>query len=214
MLPCPMRYLLFISLFVGFTACSSAYRHAQAVPTNELCVSGFVPRFERQLYNTHVDVAGRHLSGLLLLKTMPDSSTRLVFANEAGFKFFDFGYKGTDFQVYYIIEQMNKKAVIKTLQKDFSLLLMRPVTQFAMRESFELGNEKYSSYVSGKDFYHYITDRDCTELLRMERSGKKKKVTAINFTGVENNIPDSVHIQHFKFNFVISLKQLRANVEQ
>ena len=82
------------------------------------CLQKFKPVIERALYNTSVDVTGKHISGLLLIKTMPDSSIRIVFSNEMGFSFFDFGFfTGNGFKVYHIIPQMNKKAVIKTLRK-------------------------------------------------------------------------------------------------
>ena len=40
----------------------------------------------------HFNVVGNHLSGLLLIKKMPDSSTRMVFSNEMGLGFFDFEF--------------------------------------------------------------------------------------------------------------------------
>ena len=85
----------------------------------------FKPAFTVALYNTQVDVVGNHLSGLLLIKKMPDSSTRMVFSNEMGFKYFDFEFAADgNFKVYSIIKQMNRKAVLKTLRKDFELILM------------------------------------------------------------------------------------------
>ena len=70
--------------------------------------------------NIEVDVIGKYLSGLLLLKTMPDSSIRMVFSNEMGFKFFDFEFTpGGGFKVNYIIKKMDRRPVIKTLRQDF-----------------------------------------------------------------------------------------------
>ncbi|HQY12763.1 MAG TPA: hypothetical protein PK133_11145, partial [Ferruginibacter sp.] len=77
------------------------------------------------LYSTTVDVSGNHLSGLLLVKKMPDSSTRMVFSSEMGLSFFDFEFSADgNFKVYSIIKKMNRKAVIKTLRHDFELVLM------------------------------------------------------------------------------------------
>lgn len=209
----PMRYLLFVSIIVGVLSCSSAYKHAQRLSVKNDCVQQFQPLFSRVLYNTNVEVVGKHLSGLLIIKTMPDSSIRLLFANEAGYKFFDFGFKEDQFTVYHIVEQMNKKAVIQTLRKDFELLLMRPL-KLLQPYTMLLNNETYHVFARGKDHYYYVTDSACSRLLRMERGSKRKKVTEINTTTVVNNVPDSVHIQHHNFNFVITLKQLQDNVEQ
>lgn len=208
-----MRCLLFVSIMALAASCASAYKHAQRLPTQQNCVTTFKPQFTRALYSTQVDVVGKHLSGLLIIKTMPDSSVRMVFASEAGFKFFDFGFKGTDFTVYHIIEQMDKKAVIKTLRKDFELLLMQPLNK-VQPYSMRLNNETYHVFADGKDHYYYITDSNCTSLTRMERGSKRKKVTEIHTTGTKNTIPDSVNIQHHNFNFTITLKQLQDHVEQ
>ena len=70
---------------------------------------------------------------------MPDSSLRIVFSNEMGFKFFDFAFlPDGSFKVFTIIKQMDKKAVITTLRKDFELVLMRgldPATGFIRSDS-------------------------------------------------------------------------------
>ena len=90
------RYLPFISLFIFLFACSSPYRKMQKISGDPACIQKFRPRFNGTVYNTKVDVVGKHLSGLLLIKTMPDSSTRIVFTSELGFKFFDFGFSRLD----------------------------------------------------------------------------------------------------------------------
>src|ERR1700722_9245864 len=115
-----MRYLPLISLVVILSGCSSLYKNLQKTTGGTDCLQKFRPVFTSALYSAEVDITGKHLSGLLLLKKMPDSSTRIVFSNEMGFTFFDFEFSaGGDFKVYTIIKQMNKKPVIKTLRKDF-----------------------------------------------------------------------------------------------
>jgi len=93
---------------------------------NASCILQFKPIFTKALYKTNVEVTGKHLSGLLLLKLMPDSSTRIVFSNEMGFKYFDFEFSAAGiFKVYYILPQMDKKPVLTTLRKDFEIVLMQ-----------------------------------------------------------------------------------------
>lgn len=207
-----MRFLLYVSILIGASACSSAYKHAQQTSLPSDCITSLQPHFSRALYSTQVDVVGKHLSGLLIIKAMPDSSTRLLFANEAGFKFFDFGFKGKEFTVYHIIDQMNRKAVIKTLRKDFALLLMQPVVPYKSHGML-LEGENYHVFSEGKDHYYYITDADCSRIVRMERGSKRKKVSTIFSTADDRNIPDSIRIQHHNFDFTITLKRLQDVVE-
>ena len=121
-----MRCLLFSSVLFVLAGCSSVFKNLQPASGDAAVLQKFKPAFSVALYKTNADVVGNHLSGLLLIKKMPDSSIRMVFSNEMGFKFFDFEFS-TDggFKVFSIIHQMDKKAVIKTLRKDFELVMMK-----------------------------------------------------------------------------------------
>lgn len=205
-----MRYLLISSWILLLTACTSAYKHLQKTQGDVSCIQQFKPDFSNALYYTEVNVVGKHLSGLLLIKQMPDSSTRMVFSNEAGFKFFDFSFeKDGGFKVYYVIEQLNKKAVITTLRKDFEIILMHPVNMqhgFVKRDTASGNN--YYTFPQEKGLNYYITDSNCKKMIRMERASKRKAVVEIHEFDSENGLPDSIGITHTQFNFNIGLKRL------
>ena len=55
------------------------------------------PKFSTTLYRTQIDVVGKHLSGLLFFKKLPDESFRVVFTNEMGLNFFDFHFADHQF---------------------------------------------------------------------------------------------------------------------
>src|ERR1700688_3790678 len=97
-----IRFLISLSVvFLNF-ACNK-YSHMQKIQPNESCIQKFKPYFNHAVYETSVDIAGRHISGLLLVKYMPDSSTRIAFSNELGLSFFDFGFlRNNGFKVYQI----------------------------------------------------------------------------------------------------------------
>lgn len=179
----------------------------QRTAADATCVAAFKPSFSRGLYTTQVNVTGKHLSGLLLIKTMPDSSTRIVFFSEAGFTFFDFEWNKSAFKVHSIYSQMNRKPVIKTLRKDFELILMQHIKAagaYTMKDS----NAYYRVFPNGGDFYYYITDSSCTQLMRMERGSRRKKIMEAVMIGGEDRMPDSIGIRHYNFNFDIGLKRL------
>src|SRR6187402_1932792 len=106
MLKFRILYLLFCSLLLFLFGCSPTYMQMQTTTGNINGLAKFKPAFSVALYKTEVDVVGNHLSGLLLIKKMPDSSTRMVFSNEMGLKFFDFEFT-TDgnFKVYFIMKK-------------------------------------------------------------------------------------------------------------
>jgi uncharacterized radical SAM superfamily Fe-S cluster-containing enzyme len=195
--------LILSSSLLILLSCSPAHLQMQTAKTDINSVQKFKPAFAVALYSTTVDVVGNHLSGLLLIKKMPDSSTRMVFSNEMGLSFFDFEFAadGT-FKVYSIIKKMNKNSVIKTLQHDFELILMN-----------NMDNSK-ASVRTNNGLNYYITNNTGDELVRMERvSGKKTIVEAfmknyISPQGSANGIPDTIGIAHKTYEFNIGLKRI------
>ncbi|UOE49273.1 hypothetical protein MTO98_33300 [Mucilaginibacter sp. SMC90] len=205
-----MRFLLLSSCLLILASCSSVYKNLKPAGGDVRDIKKFAPDFTNVLYKTEVDViGGHHLSGLLLIKTLPDKSVRMVFSNEMGFKFFDFEFKPDGgFKVYYIIKQMDKRPVIITLQKDFELVMMRkqnPSTGYIRKD------DKYLYYVfpQEKGANYYITNKAGTELIRMERSSDRKPVVQAIVGGIHDGVADTIGISHKNFKFNIGLKRLK-----
>src|SRR6188768_3523231 len=97
-----MRYLLFSFFAVLVVGCASDYSYLKIVSTDSTCADKIKPTYlSTAWYTAAVDVYDTHISGLLLIKNMPDSSIRVVFTNEAGVTFFDFGFLADDkFKVF------------------------------------------------------------------------------------------------------------------
>jgi hypothetical protein len=202
-----MRYLLFINLLF-LCACTSQYKGLQDASGNISNLQKFKPAFESALYNTQVNVMKKHLSGLLLIKQMPDSSIRMVFSNEIGFKFFDFGFlPGGGFNVYAVIPQMNKKAVINTLRKDFELVMMRNLDTMNSYVK-KRGQHLYYVVPQGKEFNYYITNADSDQLVRIEKASRRKAKVQVTMQNYVKGLPDTIGITHKNFNFNIGLKRL------
>ena len=213
MLPLPMRYLLLISGVFVLLSCSPMHKQSdsyrmQATTADPAILQKFKPALGVALYNTTVDVAGNHLSGLLLIKKMPDSSTRMVFTNEMGLSFFDFEFAadGT-FKVHSIIKKMDKKSVIKTLQHDFELVLMNRLDSATASVRTHEGLT-YFIFPQSKGFNYYITNAAGDELLRMERASNKKTIVEAIMKNYVKGIPDTIGISHKTFEFNIGLKRI------
>jgi hypothetical protein len=215
MLHYPIRYLLLSSSLLIFLGCSPAYKQMQVAAGDINSLHKFKPVFTTAaLYNTQVDVVGNHLSGLLIIKKMPDSSIRMVFSNEVGFKFFDFEFAADGkFKVYSVIKQMNKKAVLKTLRHDFELILMEHTDSAT---SIRTANGLlYYIFPQKKGYNYYITDSTGNKLVRMERASKTKTVLEAIMENYTSGTPDTIGITHKTFNFTIGLKKIeRDNVTQ
>ncbi len=201
------RFLVLSSLLLCLSACAPVYPGLKKVPGSFERLETFRPQFSSALYKAAINVTGKYLSGILLVKKMPDSSTRLLFSNEMGFKFFDFEFsKDGNFRVLYILNKMNRKPVIKTLRKDFELVLMQSLdTANAVIKTD--GNSVYYVFPHGKAAYYYIPAPD-SGLIRMVRASKRKAVVTAIAENYEDHLPDTIGITHQNFDFTISLKKI------
>lgn len=203
-----LRLNSILLLCVLLTSCSSVYRSLQRTAGDAACIQQFKPKIEQPvLYSTQVDVLSHHFSGLLLFKPMPDSSMRIVFASEMGLKFFDFEFaKNGTFTKHYMLPKMDKKAVVKTLQKDFGMMLMRQDP--ATAEIFMKDNLRYTAFKLKKGKIYYITSADCKELVRVENGSNRKPVVELFMTHYTNGVPDTLLVQHKKVKFNISSQRV------
>jgi hypothetical protein len=211
----PIRFLIFLNLALLNLSCNQ-YRHLQKIQSDESCLLKLKPDFNHVIYKTSVDVVGKHISGILVVKRMPDSSTRIVFTNEMGFSFFDFGFPpDSGFKVYQIVSQMNKDALIRTLRKDFELLLFRNLDNrkyYALKDSELI----YHAFPQAEGVNYYITDMNCHELIKMQRASNKKPVMEAYIDGGSPVVaPDSISIRHFNIShFSITLKKIPTPATQ
>jgi hypothetical protein len=200
------RYSLFIPLFI---CCASEYKSLQPATLDKVCIEKIRPRgLNTSWYTASVDVMGRHLSGLVLVKNQPDSSTRVVFTNEAGITFFDFEFdKRGAFAVKRVIPQLNKRPVIHTLRKDFELLLGIPF-RHPLKAWASSNQERWYGTNQKNETAYFITQADCASLLRIELGSKRKRKTSLILKGENLMTPDSIRISHYTFNMQIELKKL------
>lgn len=209
--------VLFLLVLLG--ACSSPYKHLNST-TLQTSVLAYKPQFEKELYRCIVDGGflwkKYHLSGLLLFKTMDNGTVRAVFQNEMGATFFDLEWsKDGDVSVISIIEQLDKPAIVKVLQKDLAMVLMNNLSR--KNEFFyrgDRGKELYSCFKNDKGMVCYI--REAQKLERIEEIGKRNKITTIKIDGKQQptSMPGKVLFDHHKAKFTIELTKITANVNE
>ncbi len=208
-----MKYFLFsISAFLS-SACASYYKTLQPAVVETSCADKLKPKgIASAWFSTGVDVMGKHISGLLLIKEMPDQSIRIVFTNEVGVTFFDFEFsRDGKFEVKKIINQLNKKIIIETLKKDFYLLSGLPFQQEL--KSWKHNNKLYVGMENESERYYFVTSSVCTTLEGVEIGSKRKKMVSISFEGEDTRYPESIVITHFTFDMTLTLKRINKNAD-
>ncbi len=173
------------------------------------CRDGLKPEFNTVLYNTKVNVAGNHLSGLLFIKSMADGSLRIVFTNEMGFKMFDFEFFENEFRVIHCVNKLNKAAVLRSLRRDLGMLVQAGYDYMPVRY-LQSGSLLYLAFLDGSETIYMITDKNCEKIERMEAGSRYKRKVVMNLIGDGNSMPDSVYIAHQAFQFNIALKKVET----
>lgn len=203
-----MRFLLYSTILL-LISCASEYSSMKSVPVDAECVQKLKPAgISTAWYDASVDVQGRHMSGLLLIKQMPDSVVRVVFTNEAGITYFDMSFDVLGkFKTHYVMKQLNKKPVVNTLRADFELLMGIPFRHSKI-SAWQRGGEVFYGIKQKKKTAYFITDTDCASLQRVELGSKREKMVTGFLMGESVLSPDSLRIQHHNFNMKISLRKL------
>ena len=206
-----IRYLL-LSLCALLLGCTSAYHSLMSASVDVACAGKMIPTsMATSWYQASIDVANKHLSGLVLIKNMPDSSQRVVFTSEAGVTFFDFGFKRPGkFMVHAITKKLNRKPVIRTLRQDFELMMGIPFSDGAL-QSWKTQGETFFGVVQKKETAYFIVDKDCSSLRRLERGTKRKRKVSIRISRAGYPLPDTLDITHYTFPLQIRLTRFQKN---
>ena len=205
----PILFSLFSFLAAFVVSCKSDYRNMYTTSTDIECLAKQLPkRLSTSWYRTTVDVKGHHITGLLLIKEMPDSSYRVVFTGDAGIRFFDFSFSNSNlFSVEYAMKQLDKKVVIQALRTDFELLLGIPYRNKNV-EALKLKTENYFAFTNKKETAYIVYDSVECKTLRLESSSRSVKKTTLQTFGSNSGSPDSVVIAHHTFDMTIRLSKI------
>jgi hypothetical protein len=222
-----MRFSLFASCALFLMAsCSPGPYKGFKKQTATISREALTPQFGREIYRCTVD--GKipfkkfHLSGILYLKNLRDSTTRVLFQSEMGMTFFDFGWDARDsFTVHSITPQMNKEGLIKTLRKDFELLMLRKhlISSEHSDTALSSGDTNsdqgtYFRFPLYKGYAYYVLDNS-GRWKGIENADDKRKVTIMTFAPpvALHNLPEHISIRHLRAGFTIDLKKIHPDAE-
>jgi hypothetical protein len=160
------------------------------------CPPVFQPVIRTASYSAQLDFYKKHISGIFIFKAMNDTTERVVFMTETGFKFFDFEYTPHRFQVEYIIPSLNKKIIINTLHRDLGYLLIAPIEN-AAHNQLKNDTSTIFKFPMQQEYVYYVTDKKY-----------KKKNLVIGLSDTLNMKPKTINIAHQNFKLTIFMKQI------
>jgi hypothetical protein len=86
----------------------------------------FLP--EDYVYKCQMDIYKNHVSGILIIKKISETTHRVALTSDFGNKLIDFEVSDNDFKLNYVLPDLDKKIVINFLKNDFQQLLKKTIS--------------------------------------------------------------------------------------
>ncbi|MFD2726866.1 hypothetical protein [Hyunsoonleella rubra] len=154
------------------------------------------------VYRSNIEVYGKTFGGIFIVKKLGKSNHRLVFTTELGNKLFDFTFENNDFKVNYVMDDLNKKMFIRTLKRDFEILIKEHPKTF---ETFTLDETTiHKAIIEDAPIYYYNKEG----LYQIVKTSKRKEKVRFLFTQISGNFADKIEIIHSNINLKITLKSI------
>jgi hypothetical protein len=167
----------------------------------------------RYLFQSSVDVFSNHFTGLLFVKPLQGRSHRIIFITEVGIKIFDMEFfNDGEFKLHYCLEELNRKAIIKTLSNDLALM----VDNIASNGKVKMMKDKKTDrmIIKSKDYngtrYCIVNDKT-NKIEELIRTGSLTNKVNIKFFSISGAQPDSINISHYNLKLSIHLSKLNEN---
>lgn len=204
-----MRFFLTSILFLLLFSCSLPTTKGyleKSVSKNIIENNYFSSEKTDYIYKAKIHIYNKNFGGILIIKKTGADQHRIVFTTEFGNKIFDFENTNGTFKVKYVLEELNKKAILGTLQNDFYIL----VKQFIkVNKEFDSAKEIIfrSNYDKDYDLYYFWLKEDM-QLFKIVKSSKTKEKVIFDLQEINNNIATKIDILHQNFKLKIHLSYI------
>jgi hypothetical protein len=210
-----MRRLLLQSLaysliFLLFVSCKTyTLTDVKPVANSEKTVENlYFSSHEDYVYKCQMDIYKNHVSGILIIKKINETTHRVVLTSDFGNKLIDFEISEADFKLNYVLPDLDKKIVINFLKDDFQQLLKQ---KYSVAESFENQNSRiYLSKIDQKAYYLFF-NKETGLLKQIIYTKNKKEKIDFTFEAKKHIFADSLSLHHKDFKIKIQLFQITEN---
>jgi hypothetical protein len=206
-----MRFLPISILFLLITSCSLQTTKnliVKEVSHIEVDNPYFSNTYIDYIYKAKIDIYGRKFGGILIIKKIDENSHRVVFTTEFGNKLFDFLFENDTVINNFVIEELDKKFIVNTLQNDFKLLVSQ---KNKVLNQFDSGLEDIYKTIDDKQFNFYFINKKSHILDKIVRTSKSKVIVEVLFSNVESVIANSILIHHKNIKLNIALELFKKD---
>lgn len=202
-----LQSLVYSLIIVLLVSCKS-YRLTDAKPvqTSEKTVENlYFSSGEDYVYKCQMDIYKNHVSGILIIKKLNETSHRVAMTSDFGNKLIDFEISENDFKLNYVLPDLDKKIVINFLKNDFRELLRK---QYPVNASFENDDSKIYLSKADKKAYYLFFNKENGLLKNIIYTKKNKEKIDFTFAAKKHIFADSLNLKHKDFKINIKLFQI------
>ncbi|PQA93521.1 hypothetical protein B0A69_10975 [Chryseobacterium shigense] len=202
-----LQSLLYSLVLLLIVSCKSyQLTDAQPVKTSEKTVENlYFSSGEDYVYKCQMDIYKNHVSGILIIKKLNETTHRVAMTSDFGNKLIDFEISENDFKLNYVLPDLDKKIIINFLKNDFRELLKR---KFPVSESFENKDAKiFLSKADNRAYYLFFNKNDGLLKSIIYTKNNKEKID-FTFEAKKHIFADSLNLRHKDFKINIKLFQI------
>ncbi|MEX0997082.1 MAG: hypothetical protein WDZ45_08535 [Flavobacteriaceae bacterium] len=203
-----IKTLLQISSLVFLLVSCKSYvpLHAE-LTNNELKVvenEYFSDPAKDYVYRAKIEAYGNEFGGIFILKKVQDDLHRIVLTTDFGFKMLDVNVSQNTFQINFIIEQLDRKLILNTLEQDFKTLI-KP--SYEVIETYESPLSQIYKAKEGNRNYFIFKNKETGAIEKILQTTRTKEKVSFGFDGKNNTFADSIFVNHKDLNLNIYLTQ-------
>lgn len=207
MLPLLRQSLAYSLVFILLISCKT-YQLTGTKPisnTEKTVENLYFSSGEDYVYKCQMDIYKNHVSGILIIKKLNETTHRVAMTSDFGNKLIDFEISENDFKLNYVLPDLDKKIVINFLKNDFRELLRK---QYPVNETFENGHSKiFLSKMDNKTYYLFFGKENGLLKQIVYTKNNKEKID-FTFDAKKHIFADSLNLQHKDFKINIKLYQI------
>ena len=156
------------------------------------------------VYKAKINVYGHKFGGILIIKKLGEEEHRVVFTTEFGNKLFDFSYQKNAFKKNFIIEDLDKKMIVNTLQKDFKILISEKIM---VEEQYDLEDDIVFKTSDDKRSNFYFINKKTHTLVKIVNTSKSKQKMEVLYNKIIDGMANNIWINHHNIKLQIELKK-------
>ncbi|SFS53300.1 hypothetical protein SAMN05216365_11079 [Porphyromonadaceae bacterium NLAE-zl-C104] len=175
-----MRNLLFASIVVFSllaNSCASSIGsgcgQTDTVPLTRADIPSVIEASDSlQTFDMEISFFGKHLNGMMLVKRQDRETVRILINSYFGMSMADFELQPDTFTVHYLLDAMDKPAVVNLFKNDFGLLLgIHLPEQFTAQKSLCSHPEELISVETVNGKYQYRINGENQDIAKIKAPG-------------------------------------------